>query len=73
MPWTETSPMEERVRLIADYRSGLYSNTGSASSFALAGRPTKNGSAAIAEMELRDWKIGVEFLVAARTACLRAA
>ncbi len=27
MPWAETSPMQERVRFIADYRSGLYSMT----------------------------------------------
>ena len=27
MPWAETSPMEERVRFIANYRAGLYSMT----------------------------------------------
>ncbi len=24
MPWAQTSPMDERVRFIADHRSGLY-------------------------------------------------
>ena len=27
MPWSETSPLNERQRFIRDYRSGLYSMT----------------------------------------------
>jgi hypothetical protein len=27
MPWTETSPVDERQRFIADVRAGLYSMT----------------------------------------------
>lgn len=36
MPWSETSPLEERIRFIRDFRSGLYSMTELCSRFGVS-------------------------------------
>ena len=48
MPWSETSPMEQRLELIREYETGLWTMTELASGYGVVARPRTSGSTTIA-------------------------